>query len=78
MVFGENSRRFGSTPMLIMKTILIQLTALTNQMNQIHMHILNSPLQPAKYHLRNVSYIKSIISDSMKNILKRYRTVIMG
>ena len=47
--------RSGLTPMLILITIRIQLTALIQQMPQIRMHILNSQLKTAKYHLGIVS-----------------------
>ena len=55
MVFGKTSYRSGLTPMMILKTILIQVTALVKQMPQSHMHILNSQLQTANYHLGIVS-----------------------
>ena len=55
MVFGKTSYRSGLTPMLTLKMIRIQLTALIKQMLQIHMHILNLQLQTANYHLEIVS-----------------------
>ena len=53
-VFRKVSYRSGLTPMLILKTILIQVTALIKQMNQILTHIVNSQLKTGKYHFRIV------------------------
>ena len=61
MVFGKTSYRSGLTPMLILKMIRIQLTALIKQMHQIHMHILNFQLQMANYHLGIVSRNHQVI-----------------
>ena len=66
MVFGKVSFRSGLTPMLILKTILIQVTALIKQMSQIHMHILSSQLQTANYHLGIVSR-NHLVTESKQN-----------
>ena len=74
MVFGKTYRS-GLTPMLILKTILIQVTALIKQMNQILTHILNSQLKTAKYHFRIVlrnhqvsEFLEKKVTNCSKNI----------